>query len=217
MPTTAVLPYLASPGSLTTIFDRIKRAATPDRITGEVVENSFQMKGGAGRAILPYLKRINFVGSDGVPTELYRKFRNDVTSGRAVADAVLHGYAPLKALNERFYEANDADLKALIIQVTGAASDSSAVTQTLGTLKKLVSYADFRGAPAEDQTARQSPPALPPADTPQPPPAPRENAQSLGLNLAYTINLNLPATSDQAVFNAIFRSLKEHLLSARDE
>src|SRR3954463_3412306 len=33
------------------------------------------------------------------------------------------------------------------------------------------------------------------------------------INLAYTINLNLPATSDQAVFNAIFRSLKEHLLS----
>lgn len=37
----------------------------------------------------------------------------------------------------------------------------------------------------------------------------------LGLNLGYTINLNLPATSDPAVFNAIFKSLKEHLL--RDE
>ena len=33
-----------------------------------------------------------------------------------------------------------------------------------------------------------------------------------GLRLGYTINLNLPATSDVAVFDAIFRSLKEHLL-----
>jgi len=33
-----------------------------------------------------------------------------------------------------------------------------------------------------------------------------------GLHLSYTINLNLPATSDVAVFNAIFKSLKEHLL-----
>jgi hypothetical protein len=32
------------------------------------------------------------------------------------------------------------------------------------------------------------------------------------IGLSYTINLNLPATSDVAVFDAIFRSLKEHLL-----
>jgi hypothetical protein len=33
-----------------------------------------------------------------------------------------------------------------------------------------------------------------------------------GLNLSYTINLNLPETSDVEVFNAIFRSLKDNLL-----
>jgi hypothetical protein len=35
-----------------------------------------------------------------------------------------------------------------------------------------------------------------------------------GLNLSYTINLNLPETSDVEVFNAIFKSLKENLLKA---
>jgi hypothetical protein len=40
-----------------------------------------------------------------------------------------------------------------------------------------------------------------------------ERSNKLGLNLSYTINLNLPATSDQAVFNAIFKSLREHLIS----
>lgn len=34
-----------------------------------------------------------------------------------------------------------------------------------------------------------------------------------GLSLGYTVNLHLPATSDVAVFNAIFRSLREHLLT----
>ena len=33
-----------------------------------------------------------------------------------------------------------------------------------------------------------------------------------GVRLGYTINLNLPNTNDIAVFNAIFKSLKEHLL-----
>jgi hypothetical protein len=40
-----------------------------------------------------------------------------------------------------------------------------------------------------------------------------DSSTKLGLNLSYTINLNLPATSDQAVFNAIFKSLKEHLIT----
>jgi hypothetical protein len=45
-----------------------------------------------------------------------------------------------------------------------------------------------------------------------PPPPPAATVQSNGLNLSYTINLNLPETSDVEVFNAIFRSLKENLL-----
>jgi hypothetical protein len=32
------------------------------------------------------------------------------------------------------------------------------------------------------------------------------------LGLSYTINLNLPATTEIEVFNAIFKSLREHLL-----
>jgi hypothetical protein len=32
------------------------------------------------------------------------------------------------------------------------------------------------------------------------------------LEISYTINLQLPATTEIAVFNAIFKSLKEHLL-----
>ena len=210
----AVLPYLASPGSLETVFDRIKQAATPDRVTGDVVANTFLMKGGAGKAILPYLKRINFVASDGTPTELYKRFRNDQTAGGAVAEAVLRGYAPLQTINEQFYDLRDAELKALIIQVTGAAKESSSVTQTFGTLKKLLSYADFSASAPADVAS-----ALPNHNIPtmHAAPAMPDRPQSLGLNLAYTINLNLPATTDPAVFNAIFRSLKEHLLSARDE
>jgi hypothetical protein len=33
-----------------------------------------------------------------------------------------------------------------------------------------------------------------------------------GVGLSYTINLHLPATSEIAVFNAIFKSLRENLL-----
>jgi hypothetical protein len=40
----------------------------------------------------------------------------------------------------------------------------------------------------------------------------RRRADRRSINLGYTINLQLPATSDIAVFNAIFKSLREHIL-----
>ena len=38
------------------------------------------------------------------------------------------------------------------------------------------------------------------------------SGENLRLGLSYTINLVLPKTDDPAVFNAIFRSLRENLL-----
>jgi hypothetical protein len=189
-------------------------AATPPRVTGDFVATVLQIKGGTGAAIPAYLKRIGLVASDGAPTDLYVRFRLPATRGAAIADAIRIGYKELLKANEYFYKLNDKDLLALIIQVTGVESDSRAAMLTLSTLKSLKNYADFEAAviraepQARDQTENFLPPTIPA----------QSNAPSsgIGLNLAYTINLNLPATSDQAVFNAIFRSLREHLISSNE-
>ena len=51
------LPYLASPGSIKTALDKIRVAATPDRVTVDFVLTKMDIKGGTGRAILPFLKK----------------------------------------------------------------------------------------------------------------------------------------------------------------
>jgi len=209
----ASLPYLASPGSIKTALERIRKAATPDRVTTDFITTKLAIKGGTGFAILPYLKKIGFVGTDGTPTDLYKKFRNSATAGSAVADAIKIGYRELLQVNEYFYELDDQKLLDLIIQVTGAESDSSVAKLTLSTLKTLKTFADFDGVKAVEPADGGKPVSpLVPADLnlTRPPAVTKER---VGLNLSYTINLNLPATSDQAVFNAIFRSLKEHLLT----
>jgi hypothetical protein len=208
----AALPYLASPGSIKNALEKIRVAATPERVTGDFVATKLQMKGGVGKAIPPFLKKIGFVASDGAPTNLYKRFRNHTTSGAAVAEAVKIGYRELGQANETFYKLNDKDLLALIVQVTGLEADSPVAKLTLSTLKTLKAFAAFDGKPAADDfgTAHPVPTQV---DPPKPGPLPAEPERRLGLNLSYTINLNLPATSDQAVFNAIFRSLKEHVLS----
>jgi hypothetical protein len=214
----ANLPYVPSPGSIKSALDKIRNAAVPSRVTGDFVETILQIKGGTGRAIPPFLKRIGFVGSDGVPTDLYKRFRNAALGGKAMAAAIIYGYAELAQANEYFYRLGDKDLLALIVQVTGVDAESRAAVLTLSSIKQLKAYADFDAddnveLPKErvepDENLPLRPPVLNGMQTATP-------ASQLGLNLSYTINLNLPATSDQAVFNAIFRSLKEHLLSTNE-
>jgi hypothetical protein len=208
------LPYVSSAGSLKTALDKIRQAATPPRVTTDFVNTVLQIKGGTGSYITPFLKRTGFVASDGTPTELYRRFRNPATGGPAMAEAIRFGYKELLKANEYFYRLPDKELLALIVQVTGVESDNRAAQMTLASLKVLKTYADFD---AQETNVSKSEPAA--ADSQGQAitlPAQTTPSGRVGLNLSYTINLNLPATTDQAVFNAIFRSLKEHLLSSNE-
>jgi hypothetical protein len=201
------LPYLAAPGSIKTALEKIQNASTPERVTQDFVTTKLQMKGGTGAAIPPFLKKLGFAASDGSPTELYKQFRNPSLAGAAIATAIKNAYRELGSANEYFYDLPEKDLLDLIVQVTGSEKDGSTTKLTLSTLKILKQFADFESKPATELPVK-----VVTIENNQDSGS-RNERQRVGLNLSYTINLNLPATSDQAVFNAIFRSLKEHLLS----
>jgi len=163
------------------------------------------MKGGPPKQVIPYLKRTGFLQSDGTPTDLYERFRNDNETGAAAAEALRVGYRALYDVNEYIHDASDQEIRGVIIQVTGAEEGSSTVKAILGSFKALRTFADFDAVAA---------PTLVPlaADAGEVPPLGGGAPLPEGLNIGYTINLHLPATSDVAVFNAIFKSLRENLL-----
>jgi hypothetical protein len=203
----ATLPYVPSYGAITKALNKIKAAQTPPRFTQDYLGTTLDMPGGTAKPVIPFLKRTGFLGSDGTPTELYKRFRNPAQSGAAAAEALRTGYKPLYAINEYAHNAKDADLKGLIVQATGAEKDSKTVQATFGSFKALKSFADF-SATLSDENA-----------TPDAPDGDGGDGGGAGggdllggMNLGYTINLHLPATSDVAVFNAIFKSLREHIL-----
>ena len=110
-------------------------------------------------------------------------------------------------MNEYAHDATDDELKGLVLQVTGLEASSSTFGAIVGSFKAVKAFADFAAEtdpPQEDE--RESAPA---DDTVEDIPP---GGSVAGLNLGYTINLHLPQTSDIAVFDAIFRSLREHLL-----
>ena len=213
----AALPYVTAPGSIDKALNGIKAAATPASVSQDFVKTILGIKGGSGNQLTAYLKKIGFATADGTPAELYKKFRNKATEGWAASQALKTGYAPLYIRNEYMHKLNDEELRGLVVEETGAEQDSNVVALVIACIKQLKKFAKWDAAPIEEKTDVASAGA-PPTQTSiahhNPAYAP---PQKLGINLGYNINLNLPATSDPAVFNAIFRALKEHLLKASDE
>lgn len=205
------LPYINSPGTIDTAFKRMREAATPSRYTNDFVSTVLQIKGGTGGALPPLFKKLGFLKSDGTPSPLYDRFRNDATSRFAVAEAVRVGYKPLYEANEFAHKLGDTELKGLILQVTGLEKGNRVAQLVHQTFKKLVANASFdtlpAGSPSHAATDRT---VAGPNDNVE------EEEQEAGgvgrMRLTYTISLNLPATTNVEVFNAIFRSLKENLI-----
>ncbi|MBM7369075.1 DUF5343 domain-containing protein [Gordonia hydrophobica] len=200
---------MAAYGNITKALDRIKEASTPPRFTQDFLETKIGLTGGGARPVIPFLKRTGFLNSDGSPTDLYRRFRSSITAGKAAAEAMRKGYAALYESHEYVHDLSDDQLKDTILQATGWEKSNSNVRAAVGSFKALRAYADFDTEdPHPDQLEYADTERASSTDGTEIPTI----TESPDIKLSYTINLNLPATTDVAVFNAIFKSLKEHLL-----
>lgn len=218
----AKLPYMASPGLIPKILEKIQEARRPERFTQDFLETKLGFGGGSAKAIIPLLKRLGFLSSDGAPTSLYDQFRNTDTQGTAMSVAMRNAYSELFERNEYAHEMPKEKLVGIITEVTGASKDDSTTKCIVSTFMSLKEFADFEAEKVNSESIdvrRKSPE---PGHVVASEVAPdhsmnRAPVQSEDVNFAvsYTINLNLPETTNPEVFNAIFRALKEHLLTRR--
>ena len=101
---------------------------------------------------------------------------------------------------------NKEGLDGLLIQATGLDKASKTLAAIRASFEALKRYADFEvdeQASEDEHESREE----------EQEKASDQVKSNLHLNLGYTINLNLPKSDDIAVFNAIFKALKEHLLT----
>ncbi len=204
------LPYLTSQKRLKACFEKIKNASTPEKFNEKFLNEKLDMSGGGARTLPPYLKRIGFVASDGSPTDWYKEFRNPALSGQAAFKALKKAYSDIFEINENAHKKGDADLKGIVAQVTGLDHDNVVITYIIATFKTLKGFATFDEPSVVtviDQEETDNNEDIKGGNS-----LPPTSGGKVGLNIGYNINLNLPATSDIAVFDAIFKSLKEHLL-----
>jgi Family of unknown function (DUF5343) len=209
---TVSLPYVNGPNNVSKILEKIKEAKTPDRFTQDFLATILGFRGGNNRQFIPLAKKLGLLNSDGTPTDLYKRYRNSQSSKAAVAQAIRNGYRELFQRNEYAYQLTKEQLKGLVVEITGLDAKDRVVQLICQTFEVLRGLADFdtEFPQDEDDNADQEDASFETDRSQQ-----REFAkdyQDFGLNLSYTINLVLPKTDDPAVFNAIFRSLRENLL-----
>lgn len=163
--------------------------------------------------MIPLLKRMVFLESDGSPTSLYDQFRNEETSGMAIAEGMKHAFSELFDKNEYVYTLSEKELLSLVVQITGGTKNDRKIKAIVRTFTILNGLADFESdttsQPEDEKKDKVSSIMKPSSDIN---PVHTIGADNVDFRVSYTINLNLPETTNPDVFNAIFKSLKENIL-----
>lgn len=201
-------PFMNATGFATKVLDKIINAQQPERFTLDYLNTKLGFDTASARPIIPLLKRIGFLASDGTPTSIYSRFRNPQERGRAMAEALHVGYKDVYERNEYVHDLPKDKFKNLIVEITGLKPSDPVVSPIVATFFNLKAYANFNHGTELSEAKLIAP--INEASQDAYSEMRRENSQAF--NFSYTINLNLPETTDVEVFNAIFRSLKEHLL-----
>jgi hypothetical protein len=191
-------PFVNAYGKLDALFAKIREASTPPRFNQDYLGTVLGFRSSSDRAFPSLLKRLGFIDSANVPTQDYKDYRDETQSRIIMAKQVREAYPTIFKASEYAYKLNKNDLTNVVKRATGLAGNSTTLGGIVGTFMSLCALADFKGTiPAEKERLVEIEPL-------QPKPS--------GMNLSYTIVLNLPATTDIEVFNAIFKSLRENIL-----
>jgi hypothetical protein len=113
------LPYLTAAGTLKRALERLIDASRPDKFNADFLENVLKLSGGGARATIPILKKMNFLSSDAVPTELYAKFRTSGGRAAAAVQGLRNGFPEIFKRSEYAHTVDDNKLRDIIVEITG--------------------------------------------------------------------------------------------------
>jgi len=205
--------YLVTTKNLEAFLKSIQTAQAPARFTLAFLE-SLDFKSTNDRLLIVILKALRFLTESGEPTDRYFRFLDQTQAPRVLAEGVREAYGDLFAVNIKANELTKAEVKNKLKTLTQGKTSENVLNWMSGTFEALCKLADFTAAPAGVESN-------PPVESPQPGPQTSEESIPSIMNpqrtpsfgsLQYVINIQLPESRDQAVYDALFKSLKEHLV-----
>lgn len=201
------VPRMPSVKNLHPILNSIQKAAVPDAFGVDFLKDMGYTSSN-DRSVIKLLKFLGMLDASGKPQTSYREYMDHTKSKKVLAGCIVNSYDDLFKSDKNAHSKNATDLKGWFKTKTGAGEATAEKMAT--TFKSLASYADFSGAattpekPVEQEIKPQVEVELPkhPGDV---------GAHSIGLT--YRIEVHLPDTTNVDTFRAIFRAIREELMS----
>jgi len=208
--------YVQTLGVLPEFFKQIRAGQAPTQFTIQHLKD-LGYTSTNHRLFLPLMKSLGFLTEDGKPTQRYQDYRADEkTAKRAMAEGLKQAYGDLFVLRAKPSESDRALFEG---KFKSAHNTTDRMAKLMAsTFMALLPLADF------DAVAAQSKPPeiLKNKDLDKKEneegDSKRQEGEKIGrrggipTSLQYNIQIHLPATKDLEVYNAIFKSLREHLL-----
>jgi hypothetical protein len=212
---TMALPeqYLLTTKNVDAFFNSLLNAQAPTKFTNKFLEQ-LEFKSTNDRLFLGVLKFLGFIDSNGIPQERYFKFLDQTQSKQVLAEAIKETYADLLTVNVKANEMAANDVKNKLKTLTQGSKSDTVLQCMANTFTSLCKYADFSKSSNKDLLpAKHQEPAA------EEIPHANEHKMTHELinkkittEMHYNIQIHLPETRDMTVYDAIFKSLKEHLL-----
>jgi len=204
-------PYVNAYGGIAKLFEEIRKASVPPKFTQDFLNTILGLKSSSYRAMIPFLKRLGFIDQSNVPTQAYKDFRDESISRTVMTQKIKEAYSELYAANEYAHKLTKEQLSSKLKTIIGVAENDKVIPFVANCFMELCKLADFEDK--HKPTIQKK--TVDGEEVTKTTPKQLEQTSISKLGISYTINLNLPATTEIEVFNAIFKSLKEHILSEK--
>jgi hypothetical protein len=216
--------YTIKPTAIPEYFEAILNAQPPERFSVKFMEN-LGFTSTNDRLFIGILKDLGFLNRDGAPQPRYYEFLDKSRSKQVLAAGIREAYSDLFAINVRANEMTVDEARNKLRTLYAGKKTDLVISNIARTFRALCDYADFSAAASTSTNpqAEQSEGTEPVEDTApvsksqnqdQASSTTRRPAAAMRIpvsGLQYHINIVLPDTKDQGVYDAIFRSLREHL------
>lgn len=201
--------YLTSTKNFEGIMNSILGARAPERFTNKFLED-LGYKSSNDRLITGVLKSLGLLGDTGEPTQRYYDFLDQTQSKKIIAIGIQEAYEDLFNLNRDAQNLSQDEVKNKLKTLTQGQKGDRVIESMAKTFKTLCDYADWTELTIS--TANPIPKSVTQVETNEERSPINTEVQSKEMNLHYNIQIHLPETTNMAVYDAIFQSLKKHLM-----
>jgi hypothetical protein len=202
--------YLLTTKNVEAFFNALTNAEPPPKFIQKILEQ-LEFKSTNDRLYIGVLKGLKFIDDAGIPQDRYYKYIDQTESKKVLAEAIKEAYSDLFSINKKANDFSLAEVKNKLKTIYQGKKSDNVLDLMSKTFRALCDYADWSIStitqkPADDQDKKDSP------NTKQEEKDEKEDKHKRIKipELHYNIQIHLPESRDAAVYDAIFKSLKEH-------